>query len=178
MRNVIVCVGGGIAAYKSAILVSRLTQAGFSVRVAMTASAQQFIGPVTLAALSGHPVATQSFDSQQFPLGPHIEWSQGADLMVVAPATADLIAKFASGIADDFVTTLYLQVECPVLIAPAMSNAMWAKPAVQRNVHRLRDDGIHQVGPDSGWLSCRQQGEGRMAEPEAILQSIQSLLSS
>lgn len=178
MQKVIVCVGGGIAAYKSAILVSRLAQAGFAPRVAMTEAAQKFIGPTTLAALSGHAVALQSFEPEHSPLGPHIEWSQGASLMVVAPATADLLAKFAHGIADDLVSTLYLQCECPVLVAPAMSNVMWSKPAVQRNIEQLKADGVQQVGPDSGWLSCRQQGEGRMAEPEAIFERVRSMLST
>ncbi len=167
-KRILVCVGGGIAAYKTATLVSRLAQAGVDVSVAMTDAAHQFIGLSTLAALSGKPVRTQMFEPNAAPLGAHIEQSSRMDLMIVAPATADLLAKFAHGVADSLVATLYLQCDCPVLIAPAMSNIMWSKPAVQRNIRQLAADGVHQVGPDEGWLSCRQKGSGRMAEPEAI----------
>ena len=175
-RVILLAIGGGIAAYKSAFLCSRLAQAGHEVRVAMTESATQFIGVQTLAALSGHAVATDSFAPDHHPLGPHIELGESIDLMIVAPTTANLIAKFANGIADDLVSTLYLQRQAPVLLAPAMSNAMWTKPAVVRNVGQLREDGCHLVGPAEGWLSCRVQGEGRMSEPEEILASANSLL--
>ncbi len=178
---VILAVGGGIAAYKSAALCSRLVQSGYEVRVAMTSSATEFVGPATFAALSGQAVATGSFDPAQWPLGPHIELAGGtrradADLLIVAPATANLLGQFAHGIAIDLVTTLYLQVGCPVLLAPAMSQVMWAKPAVQRNIQQLRDDGCHFVGPEQGWLSCRQSGSGRMSEPESIAQACDELL--
>ena len=123
-------VGGGIAAYKTAILCSRLAQAGCDVRVAMTRAATEFIGPPTLAALSGKPVAHEMFDAS-FPLGSHIELAEQLDLMIVAPTTASLLARFATGRADDLVSTLYLQVKCPVLLAPAMSATMWSKPAVR-----------------------------------------------
>ena len=180
---VILAVGGGIAAYKSAALCSRLVQSGHEVRVAMTASAMEFVGPATIAALSGQAVATGSFDPAQWPLGPHIELAGGtrradADLLIVAPATANLLGQFAHGIATDLVTTLYLQAACPVLLAPAMSQVMWAKPAVQRNIEQLRDDGCHFVGPEQGWLSCRQSGSGRMSEPETIAQACETLLQS
>lgn len=180
---VVLAVGGGIAAYKSAALCSRLVQSGYEVRVAMTASATEFVGPATFAALSGQAVATGSFAPDQWPLGPHIELAGGArrtdaDLLVVAPATANLLGQFAYGIATDLVTTLYLQVACPVLLAPAMSQVMWAKPAVQRNIQQLRDDGCHFVGPEQGWLSCRQSGSGRMSEPEAIAQACDTLLQA
>ena len=180
---IVLAVGGGIAAYKSAALCSRLAQAGHEVRVAMTASATEFVGASTFAALSGQPVATDAFDPAHWPLGPHIELPGGtrrreADLLIVAPATANLLGKFANGIATDLVSTLYLQVACPVLLAPAMSQVMWAKPAVQRNVQRLREDGCHFVGPEQGWLSCRQSGSGRMSEPEAIAQAAENLLSA
>lgn len=174
--KVVLAVGGGIAAYKSAIIASRLAQAGHAVWPVMTPAATKFLGPATLAALCGRPVCTQIFQSEQFPLGAHITVADDADLLVVAPATADLLHSFAAGAADSLLTTLYLQVQCPVLLAPAMSAAMWAKPAVQRNVQTLRDDGVHMVGPETGWLSCRQKGEGRMAEPETILAKITSLL--
>ena len=176
-RAILLAVGGGIAAYKSAMLCSRLAQDGYDVRAAMTESASQFIGPPTLAALSGRSVAANVF-SDAHPLGTHIEVARDLDLMIVAPATANLMAKFAGGIADDLVSTLYLQVECPVLLAPAMSAAMWNKAAVQRNVDQLRDDGCHLVGPESGWLACRVSGDGRMSEPEQILAAAETVLGS
>jgi phosphopantothenoylcysteine decarboxylase/phosphopantothenate--cysteine ligase len=176
-RVILLAIGGGIAAYKSAFLCSRLAQLGHEVRVAMTESATQFIGVQTLAALSGRSVATGSFTPDHHPLGSHIEVAESIDLMVVAPATANLISKFANGIADDLVSTLYLQRQSPVLLAPAMSNAMWTKPAVARNVTQLREDGCHLVGPAEGWLSCRVQGEGRMSEPDEILAAVKSVLS-
>jgi phosphopantothenoylcysteine decarboxylase/phosphopantothenate--cysteine ligase len=172
---VLLAVGGGIAAYKSAMLCSQLSQDGISVRVAMTRSATEFIGPPTLAALSGRPVAIDSFDPR-YPLGAHIELAQDADLLVVAPATAGVIAKFACGIADDLVSTLYLQVTCPVMVAPAMSDPMWNKQSTQRNIKQLRDDGCQIIGPESGWLSCRVRGEGRMSEPDAIAAAIKNVV--
>lgn len=175
-QSVLLAIGGGIAAYKAAILCSRLVQCGYTVRVAMTSSATKFIGPDTLAALSGRSVALNMFDPAH-PLGAHIELAEDIDLMAVVPATANLMAKFAGGTADDLVSTLYLQATCPVILAPAMSSAMWGKPSVQRNVDQLRADGCHFVGPESGWLSCRVSGEGRMSEPDSILQAIESLLN-
>ena len=174
---ILLAVGGGIAAYKSAILCSRLAQNGCEVRTAMTHAAQQFIGAPTFAALSGNAVAVDTFDPT-YPLGVHIELARDLDLMIVAPATANLLAKFAGGVADDLVSTLYLQVECPVLLAPAMSTAMWGKPSVQRNVRQLAKDGCQFVGPESGWLSCRERGEGRMSEPETILEIARSQLQT
>ena len=175
-RVILLAIGGGIAAYKSAMLCSQLAQAGYDVRVAMSASATQFIGTATLAALSSQRVATDAIDADSFPLGPHIELTRDVSLMVVAPATANLMAKFASGIADDLLSTLYLQTASPVLLAPAMSNVMWMQPAVQRNVTQLRSDGVHFVGPDDGWLSCRQLGPGRMSEPDDIFRAVTELL--
>lgn len=177
-QSILLAVGGGISAYKSAIVCSRFAQDGFAVRIAMTAAATRFIGPPTLAALSAAPVACDAFDSQQYPLGAHIELARQVDLMLVVPATANLIAKFAQGIADDLVSTLYLQIECPVLLAPAMSSAMWSKPSVTRNVDQLRSDGCHFVGPDRGWLSCRVAGAGRMSEPDQIIEAAMKLINS
>lgn len=177
-RVILLAVGGGIAAYKSAFLCSRLAQLGHEVRVAMTQSATQFVGVQTFAALSGRPVATDSFRPDHHPLGPHIELAEELDLMIVAPATANLLCKFARGTADDLVSTLYLQRQSAVLLAPAMSNAMWSKPAVQRNVEQLKSDGCHLVGPSEGWLSCRVKGEGRMSEPDEILAAAQSILDA
>lgn len=175
-RAILLAVGGGIAAYKSAILCSRLVQSGHQVRIAMTRAATEFIGAPTLAALSGQAVAIEMFDPS-YPLGAHIELVDQIDLMIVAPATAGRLARFATGSGDDLVSTIYLQAQCPVLLAPAMSAAMWEKPAVQRNVTRLREDGCHFVGPATGWLSCRVRGEGRMSEPDEILEASESLLN-
>ncbi|MFK8112723.1 MAG: flavoprotein [Rubripirellula sp.] len=174
-QAILLAVGGGIAAYKSAILCSRLVQQGHQVRVAMTRAGSEFIGPPTLAALSGSSVAIEMFDPK-FPLGPHIELAENLDLMIVAPTTANLLSKFALGQADDLVSTLFLQVSCPVLLVPAMSAPMWSKPSVQRNVERLKEDGCYFVGPESGWLSCRVRGEGRMSEPEQIIDAAGKLL--
>jgi phosphopantothenoylcysteine decarboxylase len=171
-REIVVGVSGGIAAYKAAALTSLLVQRGAGVTAVLTRHARKFVGPATFAALTGRPVASRSFDPQAFPLGAHIELAARADLVVVAPATADLLAKAASGAADDLLTTLLLCAECPVLLAPAMNAAMWAKPAVQRNVAQLAADGATIVPPGSGWLSCRQTGAGRMAEPDEIASAI------
>lgn len=174
-ESVVVAVGGGIAAYKSATLVSRLVQHGFDVSVVMTESSKQFVGASTFSALCGRPPAGDLFDAR-YPLGAHIELATHCRLLIVAPATARILASCAQGLADDLLATLYLNVSCPVLMAPAMSNGMWEKAAVRRNVAQLTDDGIHWVGPEEGWLSCRNIGPGRMAEPEAILATALELL--
>ncbi len=175
-REIIVGVSAGIAAYKAAALTSLLVQSGFGVTAVLTRNAHRFIGAATFAALTGRPVATRSFDAGAYPLGAHIELATRADLIVVAPASANLLAKSASGSADDLLTTLLLCAECPVLMAPAMNSAMWAKASVQRNIQQLLDDGITIIQPGSGWLSCRQTGAGRMAEPDAIATLIGSTL--
>ncbi|MCU0958661.1 MAG: phosphopantothenoylcysteine decarboxylase [Pirellulaceae bacterium] len=177
-REVLIAITGGIAAYKTAALVSQLVQAGARVSVAMTRAAQAFVGPATLAALTGRPVATDVFQSDLFPLGAHIVLAQRAELLCVAPATADFLAKAAHGLADDLVSTLYLSFAGPVLVAPAMNPDMWAKPVVQRNVAQLRDDGVTILVPDDGWLSCRRQGPGRMAEPDRIQHAIETALGA
>jgi len=170
-REIVVGVSGGIAAYKTAYLVSQLVQADWQVRVAMTPAATRFVGAATFAALSGHPVALEVFDPVS-PLGAHIELAQRARLLVVAPATADLLARAACGLADDIVTTLLLCFSGPVLLAPAMNCQMWAQPAVRRNVQQLERDGRQIIDPEEGWLSCRTLGAGRMAAPERILAAI------
>ena len=175
-REIVVAVSGGIAAYKTAFLVSRLAQTGARVTVAMSPAARKFVGPPTFAALSGRPVATRVFASSTFPLGAHIELAERAELLVVAPATARFLAQAAHGLSDDLLGSLYLCCRCPVLLAPAMNIRMWEQPAVQRNVAQLEQDGVHFAAPGSGWLSCRQTGSGRMAEPEAILQRIGEVL--
>jgi|SRR5436190_13189380 len=174
-REIILAVTGGIAAYKSAMIASKLVQSGAGVTAVLTKSAQAFIGEATFAALTGRPVATQVFDPT-YPLGAHIELAQRAQLLVVAPATADFLSKAAHALADDLLSTLYLCFTGPVLVAPAMSSEMWSKPAVQRNAAQLRADGVHFVDPEEGWLSCRQSGAGRMADPETILAAINKLL--
>ena len=174
-RRVVVGIGGGIAAYKVATVVSRLVQSGHLVQPVLTAGATRFVGAATFTALCGRSAVTDTYDPN-FPLGPHIELAESADLLVVAPATARLVASFAWGLADDLLTTLYLAFDGPVLMAPAMSSPMWDKPAVQRNVARLKEDGVQFVGPEVGWLSCRKQGNGRMSEPEQILEAIARIL--
>ncbi|MBT6055215.1 MAG: phosphopantothenoylcysteine decarboxylase [Planctomycetaceae bacterium] len=176
-REIVIAVGGGIAAYKAAALTSCLVQRSARVSVVMTKNAEKFIGPTTFSALTARPVASHSFDSEQFPLGAHIELSERAELIVVAPATADVLAKAAAGIADDLLSTLLLCATCPILMAPAMNAAMWQKAAVQRNASQLMDDGVELIQPTSGWLSCRTTGPGRMAEPETILTAIERALN-
>jgi len=171
-RELLVGVSGGIAAFKTAALVSQLVQQGAGVTVVLTAAAEHFVGQATFSALTGRPVATKAFDDR-YPLGAHIELAERAELLCVAPATADLLAKAAHGLADDLLTTLLLSFDGPVLFAPAMNSQMWAKAAVQRNVAQLLQDGCHFVDPEEGWLSCRQRGAGRMAPPEAIFAAIQ-----
>ncbi len=165
--EIVVCVCGGIAAYKTAMVVSRLVQDGHSVTVAMTQNARRFVGRATFAALTGRPVHVDAWEPSG--LIQHLKLSELADLIVVAPATANILGKLAGGIADDLVSALLLGAACPVLLAPAMNTRMWQHPAVQRNVQFLRDAGIHMVGPESGWQACRAVGPGRMSEPEAII---------
>jgi phosphopantothenoylcysteine decarboxylase len=177
-REIVLGVSGGIAAYKAAALASTLAQRGAGVTAVLTGNARKFVGAATFAALTGRPVASRSFDPARYPLGAHIELAARADLVVVAPATADFLAKAAAGAADDLLTTLILCAECPVLVAPAMNAAMWAKPAVQRNVDRLAADGFQLIPPGSGWLSCRKEGTGRMAEPDEIAAVIERVLAA
>jgi len=169
-RKIVVGVSGGIAAYKAATVVSRWVQAGHDVSVVMTDGATRFIGPATFTALCGKAPVLDPFDTR-FPLGPHIELALECDLFLIAPATARVLASCSLGLANDLLSTLYLNMQCPVVMAPAMSTPMWDKPAVQRNIQQLVDNGVHMVGPETGWLSCRRQGIGRMSEPETILQS-------
>jgi len=175
-REVLIGVCGGIAAYKTAALVSQLVQSGAGVQVVMTEAAGKFIGPATFEALSGRRVLRRMFDEPGCPLGPHIELAERAELLCIAPATANFLAKAASGLADDLLSTLYLSFSGKVLLAPAMNCDMWEKPAVQRNVATLRDDGAAMVGPEEGWLSCRKKGFGRMAGPETIFSAIEAAL--
>lgn len=176
-REVLLCVTGGIAAYKAAALTSRLVQAGCGVSVAMTRNATRFVGPITFEALSGRPVHTSAWRAPAGGEINHLKLTERADLAVVAPATGNCLGKLAGGIADDLVSSLLLGAACPVLLAPAMNERMWAHPAVQRNVAFLREAGFQFVGPDSGWQACRAVGPGRMAEPEAIFAAIEAHLA-
>jgi len=176
-REIILGVSGGIAAYKAADLASKLVQAGAGVTAVLTASALRFIGPTTFEALTGRRVSSNLFEPREHYIGEHIGLARGANLLLIAPATADVMAKMAHGHADDLLTTLALSVTCPRLVAPAMNNEMWTKAAVQRNVQQLRDDGFEIIDPDSGWLSCGAIGPGRMAEPAAIVERVRTLLS-
>lgn len=176
-REIIVGCSGGIAAYKTAGLVSQLVQSGASVTVVMTTAARQFIGPATFAALTGRAVVEETFDEARFPLGAHIELAERGHLLCIAPATANVLAKAATGLADDLLSTLLLTFTGPILMAPAMNCEMWEKAAVQRNVKQLREDGVHFVDPEEGWLSCRRRGVGRMAAPEKIVDAIGLLLA-
>jgi phosphopantothenoylcysteine decarboxylase len=175
-REILVGVTGGIAAYKTAVLVSDLVQSGVGVTVVMTPAAKKFIEPATFQALTGRRVAMRSFEADDHHLGPHIELARQAELLCVAPATANFLAKAACGLADDLLSTLFLSFTGPVLLAPAMNKEMWAKPAVQRNVAQLRKDGFEFVGPGEGWQSCRERGVGRMAEAAEIAAAIRRLL--
>ena len=176
-REIVLGVTGGIAAYKGADLCSKLVQAGYGVTVVMTSAAERFIGPTTFEALTGRPVHREMFVPQEgFQLGEHIGLARRAELAVVAPATADFLGKLAHGLADDLLSTLVLATTAPILLAPAMNCEMWAKPAVQRNIVQLRADGVHFVEPGTGWLSCGQVGQGRMAEPAEIQKAVEKLL--
>ena len=175
--RIVVGIAGGIAAFKVAAVVSKLVQAGHSVDVVLTENAHQFVGPATFAALCGRAPVTEIFDAR-YPLGAHIELAEQADLLLISPATARILASCALGLSDDLLSTLYLTCECPVLMAPAMSSSMWSKSAVTRNVAQLKKDGVQMIGPESGWLSCRKQGEGRMAEAETILEAISTCLNN
>src|SRR4030088_2895731 len=168
-------VSGGIAAYKAAEIVRLLQDRGIRVQVVMTHAAQEFIRPLTFAALSGEKVITDMFGSASGADTPnvesaieHIAVAQSIDALVVAPATADVLAKFAQGIANDFLTTLYLATTAPVVVAPAMNVNMWEHPATQQNLETLRKRGVKIIDPDSGYLACGMTGSGRLAENDSV----------
>lgn len=176
--EVLVCVTGGIAAYKAADLTSKLTQTGAGTTVAMTDAAQRFVAPLTFQTLTARMVHTSMWQLTEDFKSSHISLTEAADLMIVAPATADIIAKMASGLADDLVSTMALSASgsCEILIAPAMNVRMWGAPATVENMDRLKARGIHVVGPCEGMLACRTVGLGRMAEPAEILATATKLL--
>ncbi len=175
-HEILLGVCGGVAAYKSADLVSQLVKQAHCVSVVMTRSAGEFIGPATFEALTNRPVYRDLFSPREHFLGEHIGLARRADLFLIAPATANVIGKLANGIADDLLTTLALAATCPVLVAPAMNVEMWEKPAVQRNIQQLEADGIQIIPPGEGWLSCGVTGKGRMAEPAELLKVIKQLV--
>ncbi|MBP6353831.1 MAG: bifunctional phosphopantothenoylcysteine decarboxylase/phosphopantothenate--cysteine ligase CoaBC [Acinetobacter sp.] len=171
-KNILLAVTGGIAAYKSAILVRRLKDFGFDVRVVMTQGAQAFITPLTFQALSGNPVHTELLSPEAEAGMGHIELARWADLVLVAPASCDTLAKFAQGLADDLLSTLYLATNAPVWVAPAMNQQMWAAKATQRNLKTLVEDGVHVIMPDAGEQACGDVGLGRMPEPEDLARQV------
>lgn len=179
--NVVLGIGGGIAAYKAAELARALIERGASVQVVMTHAAQEFVRPLTFAALTGRKVITGLFASQPgedtlASAVEHIGVAQQGDALVVAPATADLLAKFANGIADDFLSTMYLAFTGPVILAPAMNNNMWSHPATRHNMETLRQRGHTVVDPDEGFLACGTVGPGRLAEPSRIADAVMAVL--
>nr|WP_027717220.1 bifunctional phosphopantothenoylcysteine decarboxylase/phosphopantothenate--cysteine ligase CoaBC [Desulfovirgula thermocuniculi] len=176
-KRIILGVTGGIAAYKACELASALSRRGALVDVVMTRAAQEFVRPLTFAALTGRPVHTSLFHTPGGDFVPHIRLASEADLAVIAPATANFLAKLAWGLADDLLSTLLLALRCPVLLCPAMNTAMLMHPAVRANLQRLREMGYHIMEPAAGHLACGAQGPGRLPEPEEILERIADLLA-
>lgn len=172
IKKLVLGITGGIAAYKAAELLRLLVKSGIDVQVVMTEAAQHFITPVTMQALSGKRVFTDMWDAS-IPNGmPHIELSREADAILIAPASADFIAKLVHGNADDLLSTLCLARDCPLLVAPAMNKQMWENPATQRNIQQLLQDGIAILGPDTGEQACGETGLGRMSEPEVLMEML------
>ncbi|PZX29242.1 bifunctional: 4'-phosphopantothenoylcysteine decarboxylase; phosphopantothenoylcysteine synthetase, FMN-binding [Cupriavidus taiwanensis] len=171
-KHIVLGLTGGIACYKSAELVRLLTKAGATVQVAMTEAATHFITPVTMQALSGRPVFLSQWDARIDNNMAHIDLSREADAIVIAPASTDFMARLANGLCDDLLSTLCIARDCPLLVAPAMNRQMWAAPATQRNAAQLRADGVVILGPGSGDQACGEVGDGRMLEPEELLDDI------
>lgn len=174
-KKIVVGVTGGIAAYKACDLVSRLKKRGAQVRVVLTEHACQFVQPLSFETLSGNPAYTDSFD-RKYEIG-HVALAKWADLLLIAPATANCMAKMACGVADDLLSTTCLAVRCPVLVAPAMNSAMWRNPATQANLVLLRSRGVRFVGPEAGHLACGDDDVGRMSEPEQIVEAVEAILN-
>jgi phosphopantothenoylcysteine decarboxylase/phosphopantothenate--cysteine ligase len=177
-KKLLLGITGGVAAYKAAQLARLLAKEGADVRVAMTEAATRFVTPVTLQALTGQTVWTDLWDPRVRDNMGHIELSRDRELIVVAPATADFLAKLAGGLADDLLSTLCVARRCPLLVAPAMNVEMWENAATQRNVHTLRGDGVHLAGPAAGDQACGEVGMGRMQEPEEILAEVEALFQA
>ena len=176
-KEIVLGVTGGIAAYKSAEIVSRLRHSGANVHVIMTRNATEFITPLTFQTLSANPVVTDTFAAPEYWNVEHVALAKLADIFVVAPATANILAKMATGIADDMLSTTLLATKAPILVAPAMNTGMWTAPATQNNVKVLRERGVRMIGPESGILACGDQGAGRMSEPETIVGEICRILA-
>jgi phosphopantothenoylcysteine synthetase/decarboxylase len=175
-KSILLIIGGGIAAYKALELIRTLRKRGIASRCILTRAGSEFVTPLSLSALSGDKVYGELFNlTDEAEMG-HIELSRSADLVVVAPATADLMAKAATGLANDLASTTLLATDKPVLMAPAMNVRMWEHPATQRNLATLKGDGVHFVGPDEGEMACGEFGPGRLAEPEAIADAVGRLL--
>lgn len=175
-RKVLLIIGGGIAAYKCLDLIRRLADQGATVTPVLTRAAQEFVTPLSVAALSSSKVYTDLFDlTDEAEMG-HIQLSRSADLVLVAPATADLLGKMANGLANDLATTLLMATDTPVMVAPAMNVRMWEHPATKRNIETLKSDGIYFVGPNEGSMACGEFGFGRMAEPMEIIDALPSML--
>ena len=175
-KEIVLGVTGGIAAYKSAELVSRLRHLGAHVHVIMTSNATEFVAPLTFQTLSANQVVTDTFQAPEYWNVEHVALAKLADVFVIAPATANIIAKMAAGIADDMLSTTVLATNAPILLAPAMNTGMWTAAATQHNTEILQSRGVHFVGPDSGLLACGDEGAGRMSEPEAIIDAICDIL--
>ncbi len=176
-KRILLIIGGGIAAYKCLETIRRLTERGAAVTPVMTRAAGEFVTPLSVSALAGETVFTDLFDlTNEAEMG-HIQLSRSADLVVVAPATADLMGKMANGLADDLASTLLMATDTPVLIAPAMNVRMWDHPATQRNLAQLKADGIRVIGPNEGNMACGEFGPGRMAEPMEIVEAVAGALA-
>ncbi len=175
-KEIIVAVTGGIAVYKVCDVVSKLVQAGAGVTVVMTDEAQKFVAPLTFQALSARPVRTSTFNLEESSDPQHIGLTEKADLMLVAPATANILAKVAHGLTDDLVSLMIAASACPVVFAPAMNNHMWDNPIAKENVAKLMKHGYPFIGPEAGWLACRNVGVGRMSEPGKIVEEITAKL--
>src|SRR5688500_14670568 len=176
-REVIVAVCGGIAAYKVADVVSKLVQSGAGVTVIMTAAAQKFVTPLTFEALSGRKVHTSTWELPDSADPQHIKLTERADLMLVAPATSNIVAKVAHGLTDDLVSLMIAAAACPVVFAPSMNDRMWEHPVAQENVAKLQGIGYRFIGPESGWLACRNVGAGRLTEPAKIIEEVTRMLT-
>lgn len=177
-REIVLGVTGGIAAYKSAEIVSRLRHLGAHVHVIMTRNATEFVSPLTFQTLSANPVVTDTFAAPEYWNVEHVALAKLAEIFVIAPATANILAKMACGIADDMLSTTLLATKAPILAAPAMNTGMWTAAATQANVSVLQERGVHLIGPASGILACGDEGAGRMSEPEEIVNEISRILSA
>jgi phosphopantothenoylcysteine decarboxylase/phosphopantothenate--cysteine ligase len=177
-REVIVAVCGGIAAYKVADVVSKLVQLGAGVTVVMSDAGAKFVTPLTFEALSGRKVHTSTWELTDSADAQHIKLTERADLMLIAPATSNIIAKAAHGLTDDLVSLMISAAACPVVFAPSMNDRMWENPIAQENVAKLKSHGYRFIGPDAGWLACRNVGAGRLSEPAKIVEELTALLTA